>query len=70
MLRQFKVEQIENDQRNLMLLLQQLNGGNEVIINQPDYYENLILVASDSIWESKQLLDPSLKILSQQEEVV
>ena len=65
---QFKVEQIENNRQNILLLLQNLNGGIEVSFNQPDFEDNLNLAALDSIWQNRQLADPSIKILKQKEE--
>ncbi len=66
---QFKVQQIENDKQNLLLLLQNLNGGIEISFNQTDFVDRLNLAALDSIWHHKQLTDPAIKILKQQEDV-
>jgi outer membrane protein TolC len=66
---QFKVAQIDSDKRNLLLLLKNLNGENEVTFDQLDFDDDLNLAALDSIWQNKQLTDPAIKILRQQEEV-
>lgn len=66
---QFRIEQIETDKRNLLLLLQNLNGGTEITFDQQEFTGELDLAALDSIWQDKQLTDPSYKILKQQEEV-
>lgn len=66
---QFKVQQIVTSRQNILLLLQNMNGGVEVSFNQPDFAENLSLAEMDSIWQNRQLADPSVKILKLQEEV-
>jgi len=66
---QFKVQQIETNRQNILLLLQNLNGGIEVTLKQPDFTENLNLDEMESIWQNRQLSDPSIKILKLQEEV-
>jgi len=66
---QFKVEQIESDKRNILLLLQNLNGGNEVTFNRTVFVENLNIATLDSIWQHRLLVDPIIKILKQHEEV-
>ncbi len=66
---QFKVEQIKTNRQNILLLLQNLNGGIEVTLNQPDFVDNLNLAAMDSIWSNRQMTDPSAKILKQQQVV-
>lgn len=66
---QFKIEQIESDQENLLLSLQRLNGGNEITFNQSDFNESLNLGALEGIWETSQSLDPAIKILNLHEDV-
>jgi len=66
---QFKVQQIETNRRNIMLHLQNLNGGVEVTLNEPYYAVNLELTQMDSIWQNRQLADPTIKIMKQQEEI-
>ncbi|RKZ58123.1 MAG: TolC family protein [Gammaproteobacteria bacterium] len=63
----FKVDQIENERENLLLLLKNMNGGNDVTFVQPAMAEDLNLDALDSIWEHRQAVDPALKKLKQQE---
>lgn len=65
----FKVEQIETTQENLLLRLQNLNAGIEVSFDQSEFSEGLPLADFDSIWQDKQLSDPTLQILKQQEQV-
>ena len=65
----FKVEQIETNQENILLRLQNLNAGMEVFFDQFGFLDNLQLPPLDSIWQDKQLADPALQILKQQEEV-
>jgi len=64
---QFNVEQIESDKRNVLLLLQNLNGGNKITFNRTDFAEKLNLATLDSIWSQRQLVDPTIKMLKQQE---
>lgn len=66
---EFKVEQIESDKRNIVLLLQALNGGNEITFDQAEYVTDLELPASEGLWEQKLAADPVLKNLKQQEAV-
>jgi cobalt-zinc-cadmium efflux system outer membrane protein len=66
---QFKVEQIESDQKNKLLSLSQLNGGNEIVFNQSVFEENQNFETLESVWKTRQLLDPSIKILKVQENV-
>lgn len=66
---QFKIEQLEIDKRNIYLTLQNMNGGNEVALHQSKYTEILNLQALDSIWRNKQLRDPAIRMLNQQEEI-
>ncbi|HNP07288.1 MAG TPA: TolC family protein [Cyclobacteriaceae bacterium] len=66
---QFKVAQVDSDRKNIGLLLQNLNGGKEIVFNQTDYTEDLKLGAMDSIWQVRQSTDPEIKILTQQDEV-
>lgn len=65
----FKVDQIENERENLLLLLKNMNGGNDVTFTQPDLAEDLNLGALDSIWEHRQAVDPALRIFKQKEEI-
>ena len=65
----FKVDQIENERETLLLLLKNMNGGNDVTFTQPDLAEDLNLGALDSIWEHRQAVDPALRIFKQKEEI-
>lgn len=66
---QFKIEQVRNEIRNLLLLLQNLNGGIEVTFDSSDYLNDLTLEPLNTIWKSKQLIDPFMKMLRQKEAV-
>lgn len=66
---QFKIDQIETNMLNLLVLLQNLNGGKEVVFNQFDFIDNLKITDIDSLWKDKQLLDPYLIKLQKEEEV-
>ncbi len=65
----FKVDQIETNQINLLLLLQNLNAGSAITIDQSEFSESLSLIVFDSIWLTKQLSDPALQLLKQNEQV-
>lgn len=65
----FKIEQIKNEATNLMLLLQNLNGGIKVLFNRSDFMNSLALAPLDSIWKSKQQIDPFIQMLKQKEAV-
>jgi cobalt-zinc-cadmium efflux system outer membrane protein len=64
---QFKVQQIESDKLNLLLLLKNLNGGKELIFDQADYFTILKLESKESLWQSKLNTDPALNQLKQNE---
>ncbi len=66
---QFKVQQIESDVKNTLLQLVNLNGGNELSFTQGEYSESLVLAAKDSVWQEKQVIDPVLTQLKQQEAI-
>lgn len=65
----FKIEQLEIDKQNIFLILQNMNGGNEVTFHQSKYTEILNLATLDSIWRDKQTRDPAIRILNQQQEI-
>jgi cobalt-zinc-cadmium efflux system outer membrane protein len=66
---QVKVQQIESDQRNLLLLLKNLNGGKELAFDQDHYLNVLKLESKESLWQTKLTTDPSLIRLKQQENI-
>jgi outer membrane protein TolC len=66
---QFKVAEIENEQQNILLVLQNMNGGTEVVFQPSEYEMSLELAHLDSIWSQKKESDPELKKLDQQEQV-
>ncbi|WP_424963896.1 TolC family protein [Ekhidna sp.] len=66
---QFKIQQIESDQRNTMLLLKNLNGGAEIRFSSDEYALSLDLSDKESVWQEKQSEDPELVKLKQQEAI-
>ncbi|NHE56469.1 TolC family protein [Cyclobacterium plantarum] len=66
---QFKIQQIESDVKNTLLQLNNLNGGNELSFTQDEYSESLVLAAKDALWQEKQVIDPVLTQLKQQEAI-
>ncbi|MDN5215085.1 TolC family protein [Fulvivirgaceae bacterium BMA12] len=66
---QFKIQQIESDKKNLLLLLTNLNGGNEVNFSFDEYVSSLDLATKDSLWRDKQVKDPELVQLKQRETI-
>lgn len=66
---EFKIEKIRNEANNLLLLLQNLNGGIEVKFNSADYVNSLSIDPLETIWESKQAQDPMIRMLNQKEEI-
>ncbi|MCE7990833.1 MAG: TolC family protein [Roseivirga sp.] len=65
----FKIEHIEHESRNLLLLLKNLNGGKELTFQASEYLDALELPEQDEIWEYKLTRDPSLKLLKQDQVV-
>ena len=66
---QFKVQQIQNDRKNILLLLASLNGGAEVSFNLTEYAATLDLAVKDSLWQHKLVKDPELVQLKQREAI-
>lgn len=66
---QFKVQQIESDKKNLLLLLANLNGGNELTFISSEYSATLNLEVKDSLWQDKMVEDPELIQLKQDEAI-
>lgn len=66
---QFRVQQIESDNRNLLLLLTNLNGGDDLVFEQEDYLKTLELESKESLWQTKLIADPSLQQLKLQENI-
>ncbi|MDH5435953.1 MAG: TolC family protein, partial [Gammaproteobacteria bacterium] len=64
---QFKVQEIESNIKNILLLLTNLNGGTEVNLTVREYGASVVLDTKDSLWQEKQLQDPVLKQFKQQE---
>ena len=66
---QFKVKQLENDIRNILQELRNLNGGIELAFGQTEFAESLDLNSLDSIWQEKESIDPAILSLKQRETV-
>ena len=66
---QFKIQQIENDKKNIMLLLTNLNGGSAINFSFSEYNTALVLAGKDAIWQEKQVQDAELMKLKQQEAI-
>ena len=66
---QFQVEQIENEIQNVLLSLQNLNGGEPIPFEQSEFSDDLTLAPSDSIWQQKKSNDPAIKALEGYEAV-
>lgn len=66
---QFKIQQIESDQKNTTLLLKNLNGGAELRFSSDEYDISLDLADKGSVWQEKQVQDPELVKFKQQEAI-
>ncbi|MFY0686206.1 MAG: TolC family protein [Cyclobacteriaceae bacterium] len=66
---QFKIQQIKSDQRNAMLLLNNINGGAELLFSSHEYALSLDMADKESIWQEKQSRDPKLVKLKQDEAI-
>ena len=66
---QFKVSQIEVEQKNLLLLLKNLNGNIALNFKQADYSNSLFIAAVDSVWNKKKEVDPKILLLEKEEEI-
>lgn len=63
---QFDSEKTTQEQKTVLIALQQLNGGISVTFNQSDFPQPLELESFDSIWAEKVLKDPKLKELEEE----
>lgn len=66
---QFKIRQIKSDLKNVTLLLTNVNGGTEIRFSSSEYGASLILAEKDSVWQERQIKDPELAQLKQQETI-
>jgi len=66
---QFKIQQIESDRKNILLQLTYLNGGVEIDFTSEEYGASQTLAPKDSIWHDRQMHDPELMQLKQQETI-
>ena len=66
---QFSTQKLEVEKQNLLLLLKNLNGGNELTLDQESFSPTFALDSLSSIWADKQSNDPELQILVQQEAI-
>jgi len=67
MQQQFKVQQIESDQQNIILSLKNLNGDVDIAWNSPVYATDLMISDRDSLWQAKFAKDPELQKIQIQE---
>ncbi|MDC6354887.1 MULTISPECIES: TolC family protein [Robiginitalea] len=66
---QFKVQQLENERRNVRLLLQNLNGGTPLKIEGSEFSGTLDIADLDVLWQDRLVHDADL-VLIRQEEVI
>jgi cobalt-zinc-cadmium efflux system outer membrane protein len=66
---QFKVSQIEVEQKNLLLLLANLNGGHPINFEMTEYTNVLSIEPLDTIWSKKKELEPEILLLQKEEEI-
>lgn len=66
---QFKMQELKNRKKNLLILLKKLNGGNEVSVSTPEFTNNLTIASMDSLWQKKKQKDPDISVLKQKEKV-
>jgi outer membrane protein TolC len=66
---QFKIQQIESDRKSILLQLTYLNGGVEIDFTSKEYVASQTLAPKDSIWHDRQMHDPELMQLKQQETI-
>jgi len=66
---QFKEKQIVIRKRNVRLLLDQLNGGNPVDLDQREFSSTLALPTFDTLLDATLSLDPEIQILNFRQEV-
>lgn len=66
---QFSIQKIALQQLSLLAELQNLNGGNEVVIPSFELVDNYSLLPVDSLWNEKLSSDPYLISLQQKEAI-
>jgi outer membrane protein TolC len=64
---QFEVEQLEIEMQNVLLILQKLNGGERVEVNEIDLILAPDIAPIEIIWEEKLLRDAEIKLLENRE---
>ncbi|CAD5256979.1 MULTISPECIES: TolC family protein [unclassified Imperialibacter] len=65
----FRIDQLQNEKKNQLLELRNLNGGEELTLNLDSWNQHLDVPSQETLWQEKLLLDPELLGLSKQEEV-
>ena len=65
----FKVDQLRLNQKNLMLQLTQMNGGEALVFDEVLAFKNDGLMSLDSLWEEKKLQDPVLHMQHGKEQI-
>jgi outer membrane protein TolC len=60
---QFEIQQLDNEEKGLLLSLTNLNGGNELTFESSEYESDLLLAEKDPLWQEKLAHDPILRQL-------
>jgi cobalt-zinc-cadmium efflux system outer membrane protein len=66
---QFSLQELENEERGLLLSLNEINGGQDLVFEQIDFKADLQLAEKDSLWKDIQDRDPVLRKLEQEKVV-
>lgn len=67
--KKFAFDKIVNERRAVEIMLENLNGGIPIEFEADSYSAITSLTNLDSLWEQRQLMDPALRLLTQQQAV-
>ncbi len=65
----FKIQQLEKDKSQLLLVLKSLNNGKAIVLDASEWIPSIDLMNKDSLWANKTLKDPWLNQLEQETEI-
>lgn len=65
----YSLDQVDAERGQVVTRLEKLNGGQSIVLDDTDYIIDLALAPLDSLWEQRMMQDPSLRVLTQKENV-
>ncbi|MEQ9299571.1 MAG: TolC family protein [Cyclobacteriaceae bacterium] len=65
----YSLDQVNAERAQVITRLEKLNGGQSIVLEDTDYVIELGLASLDSLWQQRMALDPSLRVLTQKENI-